>query len=426
METPPFGNAGACTHCGYCLPSCPTYRVDNDETESPRGRVSIVLALAAGDLTPDEAGNALSRCLLCRACHLACPAGVRPGSLVMQARLLAPLRPTLASRLLHRITDSHRLTALAALVLRWYRKLGWQDFVRRHAILARFSALERLESLLPDPGPEVMFTASPPEASAAGRPRVALLCGCMARLFLPHVAPAAANLLVWTGCDVVVWQGFGCCGSPYREAGDGARFRRQARRTLRAFAAAGPVDAVLCDSANCAMTIADYPSALADDPDFHPLARELVAKTMDFNTFLLQKMPHSPLSGALPECESVAYHDHCQTRFELGIIEEPRKLLDMLPVPRREITPPGTQTACCGAGGEYLLRQPDRSQAIRERKLDAILATGADCVVAGNPGCMLHLQAGLRQRGARVRVRHLAELLWSAINKPLEPKRGTP
>ncbi|MBF0181205.1 MAG: (Fe-S)-binding protein [Magnetococcales bacterium] len=418
MDKSPFGNAEACTHCGYCLPVCPTYRLDNDETESPRGRVSIVLAIASGELSPDEAGTALSRCLLCRACHPACPAGVGPGAVVMRARLLAPVRPTLAGRLLHRITDSHRLTAVAARALRWYRQLGWQGVLRRHALLARLPALERLESLLPDPGPEISFTARPPGETASDRPRVALLSGCMARLFLPGVAPAAANLLVWAGCDVVVLRDFGCCGSPYREAGDGRRFRRQARRTLRAFIAAGPVAAVLCDSANCAMTIADYPDALADDPDFHALARELVAKTVDFNTFLLQKWARSPIPFAHPGCESVAYHDHCQTRFELGIIEEPRKLLDLLPVPRREITPPGTQAACCGAGGEFLLRQPDRSAAIRERKLDAILASGADCVATGNPGCLLHLEAGLRQRGARVRVRHLAELLWSAINKP--------
>ncbi|MEO5330964.1 MAG: (Fe-S)-binding protein [Magnetococcus sp. YQC-5] len=440
MENPanPFKNANICTHCGYCLPVCPTYRIDNDETESPRGRVAIVLALASGTLTPEEASIALSRCLLCRACHTVCPAGVRPAKLTLLARNLTPLQPLLIIRLLHWITSSHRLTAMAARLIAFYQTSGLQQWIRHLWILPRLPYLARLEALLPasrpnDPIPDfqrsVSRTDDPTLAANPDMPRVGLLCGCMARLFYPGVAPSTANLLTQTQTRVTLLHGFGCCGAPFRESGNRKKFLHQARRTLDAFMAASPLDAVVCDSAICLVTVQSYARSLADDPHYAAPAREFSEKVIDFNTFLLKRLALHPIPFGFPGLDHVAYHDHCQTRFGLGIINEPRKLLDALPVNRREIVPPGTTAACCGAGGDYLLREPKRSQDVRTHKLQAIVASGADTVAASNPGCMLHLEAGLRQTGSSIQVRHLAELLWTAFlrsatihqTKPSEP-----
>ncbi|MBF0191745.1 MAG: (Fe-S)-binding protein [Magnetococcales bacterium] len=420
----PFANATRCTHCGYCLPVCPTYQSENDETHSPRGRVSIILALRAGTLTAEEASHTLSRCLLCRACHVACPAGVKPAKLVAHLRGRASLTPTPLARWFHRITDHHGRTARAAAWLAGYQNSGLQWLVRRSRLLHAFGPLRRLEALLPehrrDPIPAFPDPLPPDQAPT----RVALLCGCMARLFHPRTAPATANLLTLAGCTVTIPQGFGCCGAPYRESGDRKAFARQAAATLEAFARqAAEVDFVLCDSAICAVTVKGYARHLAHHPQLAQAAQALTAKVVDLATFLTPRLAARGIVFGPFDGQTVGYHDHCQTRFGLGIIAEPRNLLDALPGERRELVPAGSIGACCGAGGESMLRHPQQARNIRAAKLETIAASGVDLVVASNAGCILHLEAGTRESGSRTQVRHLSETLWSAyINRTTNPR----
>ncbi|MEO5363527.1 MAG: (Fe-S)-binding protein [Magnetococcus sp. DMHC-8] len=414
----PFANAGLCTQCGYCLPVCPTYRVENNELHAPRGRISVILAWQSGALTAAEAADVLDHCLVCRACHAACPAGVRPAKLAMLLRALAPPRSTVLGRLLHRITNSHLLTARLAALLAIHQRSGLQRTVRRFALLRPLPALARLEALIPRHRTEVPVPPfpAPPSTTLPGPPRVGLLSGCMARLFFPGVAPSAAHLLAHWGNPVTIPTGFGCCGAPFREAGDRTGFLRQARRTLDAFLATGPWQAIVCDSSVCAVTAHSYARALADDAAYAAAARDFAAKVKTLGQFLAEgsknmtRLPKDPGFGTL------TYHDHCQTRYGLGIIMEPRRLLVDLPVVFRELQPAGTPfpAGCCGAGGDYQLRHPRRSQQIRLDKLAAIHASGADAVVGENPGCLLHLAAGLAQAGSAVRVYHLAEVLYAA------------
>ncbi|MBF0272982.1 MAG: (Fe-S)-binding protein [Magnetococcales bacterium] len=425
-NTDPFVNATLCTHCGYCLPVCPTYQSDNDETHSPRGRVSIILALRAGALTAEEASETLSRCLLCRACHVACPAGVKPAKLVGHLRGRTGLAPLPLARWFHRITNHHARTARAAGWLARYQAWGLQKLVRRFRLLHRIGPLRRLEALLPEhrSDPIPTFPAPLPPARDPPPTRVALLCGCMARLFHPRTGPTTANLLALAGCTVIVPEGFGCCGAPYRESGDRKAFQKQAAATLEAFARqAADVDFVLCDSAICTVTVKGYARNLGHHPQLGQAAKELAAKVIDLATFLTPRLAQQGIVFGNPEGQTVAYHDHCQTRFGLGIIAEPRKLLDALPGERHELVPPGSIGACCGAGGEYMLRHPQQAQNVRAAKLETIAASDVDLVVASNAGCILHLEAGLREAGSRTKVRHLSETLWSAyLNRPINPR----
>lgn len=413
----PFANAGLCTQCGYCLSVCPTYRAENSELHAPRGRVSILLAVQSGHITIEEAAQALDHCLVCRACHAACPAGVRPGKLTLTVRALAPPRPTSVwIRLLHRITSSHRLTAWCAALLGLYQRSRMQRGVRRLGLLRRLPPLARLESLIPRHQPDVQLPSFPPPSSSPEGARIGLLCGCMARLFMPGVAPSAARLLCQWGETVVPLEGFGCCGAPFRESGDRKAFLRQARRTLDAFRQAGDLQAVVCDSSVCAVTAHSYARALADDPLYADLARAFSAKVQPLSPFLASRLDRWPPTPTDPGFGTIAYLDHCQTRYGLGIIKEPRWLLSTLPVPCRELVQEGTTApdGCCGAGGDYQLRHPTRSQKIREERLTTILHCGATTVVGENPGCLLHIASGLEQAGTSVRVRHLAEVLWIA------------
>lgn len=447
--TNPFKNAALCTQCGYCLPVCPTYRVENNELHSPRGRVSILLALQSADLSVAEAASALDHCLVCRACHAACPADVRPAKLALTLRSMVTPRPNLFSALFHGICSNHKLTAKLSTIISFYQQSGLQQLIRRFGLLRLFPALALLEYLIPrhrpkEPQPPPLWqekrdTQTAETPSTQPLKRVGLLCGCMARIFFPGVEASATQLLASLGFEVVILKEFGCCGAPFRESGDRKAFLRQARRTLDAFMAARSLDAIVCDSSVCAVTAHSYARALANDAIYATAAQEFSSKTATFSQFLTRFLELKPkdnptqsspdnrqaqtvvASAKDPGFGSLTYHDHCQTRYGSGIIAEPRSLLAALPVTYHEL-PHTTHTSghgCCGTGGDYLLRHPKRSQKILQDTLAAIRESGADTVVGENPGCLLNIASGLEQTHSAIRVRHLAEVLWAAhLSKP--------
>ncbi|MBF0187842.1 MAG: (Fe-S)-binding protein [Magnetococcales bacterium] len=413
-----WANADLCTHCGYCLPACPTYRVENDERQSPRGRVSIVLALRDSGLEDENAREALSHCLLCRACHTACPVGVRPGKLVVMARSSLPAESHGKGDLFHKITDNHTLTGITATMLKQYRDRGVQGVVRDVGMLKLLGHLKRVEGLIPSRDSETLASDKSLPTLVPQQEKqltVGLLCGCMARLFLPHVGRQAEEVLEALGCGVQVPEGFGCCGAPYREQGDREQFVRQARRTVEAFRDQGDpdtLDAIICDSSVCAITAKSYAKALSKQEDIAEIAKVFASKVVDFGSFLANRLDELDLSPADPGMGTLTYHDHCQSRHALGTMAEPRRLLKRLPSPFQELP---RSDRCCGAGGDYMLRYPVRSANVRNDKLAAIVESEADTVVCANPGCLMNMEAGLRSRQESVQVRHVVEVMHASL-----------
>ncbi|OSM01764.1 (Fe-S)-binding protein [Magnetofaba australis] len=384
-----FKNAQQCTHCGYCLPVCPTYRVENVETQSPRGRVSAVLALASGELEPQEAVDLLAHCIGCRACHAACPVGVRPGKLSLQARSLAPLESGRFETWLHAITDSAKLARMASRALDLAVSLGAPRWP--------LGPLKRIAKLIPQHRPK------PPAATVEGAgDEVVLLSGCMARLFMPHVAESAANVLRSMGFRVRLVSDFGCCGAPHRERGDKATLHNNVERVLDAVAIAGPETTVITDSSVCAITIRAYGKSLPKDHARRGEAEGLSGRVKEFTEFLAEHVAQLP-AGAPGSGDDLAWHDHCQARFGLDIVEPPRVVLDRCFPGWRDVPENGQ---CCGAGGEYMLRHGARSAKIRAEKLACVAQTGAGTVTGVNPGCLVNMGAGGDKQ-----TRHLAELL---------------
>ncbi|MBF0371466.1 MAG: (Fe-S)-binding protein [Magnetococcales bacterium] len=422
---PELAGAALCTHCGYCLPVCPTYRSALNEMQSPRGRVSIVLALQGGRLQAEEAVAALSYCLNCRACHPACPANVQPVQLIQKVRSRAPEKTRLSARLLHFITNRPRWTAWLAKMIQFYGQSGLQSGVRRFRLLVFSATLTRLEGLIPPWRAPLTPLANPASAfeplpsPTNPRPRVGLMAGCLARLFYPGVENASVHLLTQMGFEVVRPPDFGCCGASDLEGGKRGDLFKKARSNLLAFEALEPLEAIICDSATCAVTARQYGKILADDPQWRDQAERFSAKVQPLSRFLAQNhwprhlTPHDPGLGEL------TFHDHCQTQNELGTIKEPRALLGALPVKLKELP---RAERCCGAGGETMMRHPDASREIRRDKLAAIQASQADTVIGENPGCLLNIEAGLVQEKSPTQVRHLAEALWAAMNNPIKSK----
>lgn len=407
----PWQGLSLCTHCGYCLPACPTYQAKNDESLSPRGRISILLALHTGQLDPTRIGNALDTCLLCNACHSACPAGVQPGKLILLTRANSPLPTPFLLELLHRITDRAWLTTLASGLIRLYRGVGLMTLIRRKGILTRFPQLAAMEALLPSPQPSPRRGRT--TSKQGGRGRIGLLPGCIGRLTIPGIRQDSAALLTALGYQVIELTGFGCCGAPHREHGNRERFRQQAKKTLAAFQAAGPLNAVVCDSSICAVTLRAYGKALEDDPELAARAKELASKSRELAAFLADDPVFQELALGNPGGGLTAFHHHCQTVHSLAILSQSSYVFAKVPVATTTLTDPGR---CCGAGGDYLLRWPEISGEVRTQRLAAIQASQAETIVTGNPGCLLNLTAGLEASSSTVRVRHLAQWLSDAIH----------
>ncbi len=408
-----------CVHCGLCLAYCPTFAELGTEMDSPRGRIYLIKSLAEGRLAlSDSVSRHLSLCLDCRACETVCPAGVPYGRLIEAARAAiecerpgGPLRRAFRWVNLGLLLGQPRLLRLAAGALRLYQVSGLQRLVRATR-LARLlpGPLPAWEALLPPLPPAAARRPLPPliAADPPRRARVALLAGCVQAVVFGEHNRATARVLARNGCEVVTPEGQGCCGALNAHAGDHARALEMARRTIATFEAAG-VEAVIVNAAGCGAHMKAYGHLLAGDPAWAGRARRFAATVQDLAEFLARE----PLRGPLrPVPMTVTYHDPCHVVHGQKIRAQPRALLAQIPALR--VVPLAESDWCCGSAGIYNLTQPEMAGRLLARKVKHIQASGAEAVVTANPGCILQIQAGLQERGARVRVRHLVEVLDEA------------
>jgi glycolate oxidase iron-sulfur subunit len=405
----------ACVHCGFCLPTCPTYAELGQEPDSPRGRIYLIKALADGrlDLTESVAGH-LDLCLGCRACESACPAGVRYGHLIEAARAEVERRRPgawprrLARRLaLEALLPSPGRLRLAAAGLRFYQTSGLQALVRRTGVLrllpATLAASEALLPPLPPPGDRSPW---PPVVAAQGarQARVGLLHGCVQDAVFRSHNQATVRLLTRQGAEVAI-PDQGCCGALHAHAGEPGAARRLARALIAAFEAAA-VETVIVNAAGCGAHLKGYGHLLRDDPAWRARAEAFAARVQDVTEFLARR----PLAGPLGRVRLRAtYHDPCHLAHGQRVREAPRQLLRA--VPGLELVELAEAEMCCGSAGTYNLTEPAMARQLLERKLRHVLATGAEAVVTANPGCILQLAAGLRRAPRPVEVLHVVEVL---------------
>jgi len=323
---------------------------------------------------------------------------------------------------------------------------GWRDRARREAIFALFPYPRRLRALrgpmrlarrlgADHPGPlrrvdptlaaamalapplrppvplPPRIRARPGGRRGARRAVVGLLAGCVQSAFFSHVSAATARVLALEGCDVVVPRTAGCCGALSLHAGRDEQARRLARRTIAAFTRAG-VDVVVTDVAGCGSAMKEYARLLADDPQWSERAAKFAAGVRDVTEVLVSL---KPLTVRQPLPLTVAYHDACHLSNGQRVRAQPRELLRGIPELRLVEIAGGE--ACCGSAGVYNLLMPDAAAELGRRRAEAVLATGAEVVATGNPGCLLQLAAALRASGdgRAPLIRHTVELLDASL-----------
>jgi L-lactate dehydrogenase complex protein LldE len=235
--------------------------------------------------------------------------------------------------------------------------------------------------------------------------RVALFVTCLIDLFRPTVGFAAVKLLEEAGCIVEVPRAQTCCGQPAYNSGDRTDAKAIALQVIDAFAG---YDYVVAPSGSCAGMIRQhYPEMFADDPAALPRAEELAARTWELVSFLVDVRGMRRVAADWPRIAT--YHDACSGLRELGVRDQPRRLLASVDgLELREL--PGTEV-CCGFGGTFCVKYPNISDKMVSDKADDIAGTGAEAVLAGDLGCLLNIAGKLSRQGRSVEARHVAEVL---------------
>ncbi len=414
-----------CIHCGFCLPTCPTYAVLGVEMDSPRGRIYQMQAVADGRMSigPDFIEH-MYCCLGCRACETACPSGVQFGKLIESAReaieIAAPQQHSGTERLLRRVVfgsilPSRLLTSLAFVGLKLYQRSGAQSVARRLRLLDAMPGplagkLQEPEALLPRLSGALWQDALPALTPPLGarRYRVGFISGCIMDQVFRDINEASIRVLAANGCEVVTPHDQRCCGALHVHSGEAERGRALARANIAAFEQ-WDCDYIIINSAGCGSNLKEYGHLLRDDPRYAGRAAAFSRKVKDISEFLAM-IDLNPQLGEIKR--RVTYHDACHLAHGQKIKNQPRALLKR--IPGLELVDLKEADWCCGSAGIYNITNQEMAGKLLERKMGHIEDTRAQVVATGNPGCMMQIAFGARQRDLPIQALHPVQLLDEA------------
>jgi glycolate oxidase iron-sulfur subunit len=384
-----------CVHCGFCLPTCPTYVLWREEMDSPRGRIHLMDARLDGTVALNETVTAhFDRCLGCMACVSSCPSGVRYDRLIESIRPMVedeyerPVGDRLMRGLLFRVLPyPNRMRAALRLA-----ELG-----RGIPMPKRFRPLVELAPPWRTGGELAAVTA----AVGVPRRRVGLLTGCVQRAAFPDVNEATARVLAADGFEVVA-PPQGCCGALSVHAGRLEEGKAFARKLVDVFRG---VDTVIVNSSGCGSHLKELGWLLEDER-----AAAFAATVRDIGEFLAEEQPRARRH---PLPLRVALQDSCHLRHAQALPLAARASL--LRIPDLEVVEPAEQDLCCGSAGIYNLVQPDAARELGDRKAGHVLATGAQVYASANPGCLVQISTALRRAKQPLPALHPIELVDASI-----------
>ncbi|MFS8085440.1 MAG: (Fe-S)-binding protein [Acidobacteriota bacterium] len=438
----------ACVHCGLCLEACPTYVATGDENDSPRGRIYLMRAVEEGRLAVGSLAfeRHIDRCLGCRACEAACPAGVEYGQLLEAARaeiLRGPTKSTGVYRILnfvlrHVWLKPKRLRATFTLA-RFMRDTGFARLMLRtgiaRAINSQFEfALALLEGSaaagagrMPanrpqDAGAPTKDAGAPKKDAGApkndagapkndaGAPkkeseRAFLFKACVTEGLFQRVNDATTRVLKVNGCDVAVPANQVCCGALHAHAGNLEGARSLARQNIEVFDSAGD-GVIVTNAGGCGAMLVSYAHLLADDKQYAERARKLSARVCDIGQ---QLKAIGFRNGAAIGFERTTYDASCHLLH--GQRGADASLQMLWAIPNLSFAVLNGSDVCCGGAGVYNLLEPELSAQVLGEKLTNIEQSGATVLATGNAGCHMQIAAGAQLAGTSLKVCHPVELL---------------
>ncbi len=406
-----------CVHCGFCLSTCPSYRILGKEMDSPRGRIYLMDAINKGEASLNQAtAQHFDSCLGCLACVSTCPSGVQ------YDQLIAATRPQVERNqprnlwekflrfIIFNLFPYPKRLGLFLPLLWLYQVSGLQKLVRNLKLLKPLPQVEAMESILPRVDLKTINKKYPyiipPQTPK--KYRVGVVLGCVQKLFFDSVNEATVRVLSANGCEVVIPPSQGCCAALPAHQGQENQAQNLARQMIDSFTNT-EVDYIIINAAGCGHTLKEYAHILADDPEYLPKAKEFVSKVRDVQEFLAEIDFIAPLFPLTEEKLTLVYQDACHLLHGQKISLQPRKLLNL--IPNLELKEPIDAALCCGSAGVYNMLQPEVANELGEQKVRNLLNTGAKIIASPNPGCALQISKHLAQQGHHISVIHPLELL---------------
>ena len=423
----------ACVHCGLCLEACPTYVVTSDENDGPRGRIYLMRAVEEGRLpnTSNAFRTHIDRCLGCRACEAACPAGVEYGHLLEAARAEitgATKRSTGVYRLLkfvlrHVWLKPARLRA-AFVFARLFRDSGLPRLLLKTNIPRELSTqfqfglalleASRVSTRSGSDGVAGKMRGNPDNVESADVPLkasapVQLFKGCVTEGLFKRVNDATVRVMQVNGCAVQVPEQQICCGALHAHAGDLEGARELARHNIEAFESGlhgGHPPSIVTNAGGCGAMLVSYAHLLADDPKYAERAKQFSARVRDIGQ---QLETIGFRNGANIGYERTTYDASCHLLHGQRATDASLQML--WAIPDLKFAHLNSSEVCCGGAGVYNLLEPQLSRAVLDEKLKHINESGAEVLTTGNPGCHMQIAAGAKLVGMNLRVCHPVELL---------------
>ncbi len=415
-----------CMRCGFCLPACPTFGETGIEAESPRGRIALMKAVADGIMEPDQAfEEQMNHCLGCRACEPACPADVKYGQLIEQAR-----------DAIEDHTESHRwwvkLARQAAFryvfpeqrqmkrlgsVLALYQRTGLARVVRGAGLLRVLpKPMREMEKILPAASGKGVVELAGERHPAKGEKvaTVGLFRGCLMDVLFTQTNLKTVELLTAAGFEVVIPAEQNCCGALHAHSGEAEGARELARGNIRHFRAAG-VDFIVSNAGGCGAILKEYDHLLHEDEAYAEDAQWFAERVIDVSA-LLMRCGHLPeFADATGKEVRVTYQDSCHLRNVMRSSDAPRNLIRR--IGGVQFVEMKEADRCCGSAGIYNLTQPEMAGQLLDHKMEHAEATEAAYVLTSNPGCLLQMKHGIDKHGlsGRMQAEHIVDFLYERM-----------
>ena len=391
-----YSASARCVKCAMCTASCPSYHLNYNENYSPRGRITLIQGLLKGDLTSSKTlKSSLYSCLLCRACESVCPSNVPFAALMDASRTLLKQQ-----KVIYLFLKIFLLHSTGKKIFRWlfmgYQKLGLQWFLDKSSFL-NLTGLKRLTFFLP----QTLETTSWQEKyPAIGHKKgtVGLFIGCMSGFFDTKTVNAAIKVLTVCGYDVLIPPQQTCCGAIHQHAGELKKASQLAIKNSAVFNLAD-MDHIVYLATGCADQMQQYQNS------------SFTSKLVELCEFLEMIQFYKTIK--LADChKKIMVHYPCSSSFVVHKNKTYKQLLRRIPKLNFVEMP---QTSCCGAAGTFMLTHGSAADTLGNEKAQQIIKSNADLVTTINIGCMIHLQARLKDLAKPIEVIHPAVLLYELM-----------
>ncbi|CCH50391.1 L-lactate dehydrogenase (quinone) large subunit LdhH [Pseudodesulfovibrio piezophilus] len=410
IKDPLFSQINRCVRCGACANVCPVYRLVGGHKMGHIYIGAIGLILTYFFHGKDKAKNLVQNCINCEACKDVCAGGIDLPRLIKEihARILEEDGHPLPAILMGKLLKNRKLFHTLLRTAKWGQKpIAEKDGFIRHLpmVFAKEHQFKALPTIAETPFRD-WWQKNRPDVDKP-KLRVALFSGCVQDFVYPEQMQAAVKVFADNGVAMDYPMEQSCCGLPVQMMGEMGASRDVAKQNLRAFET-GAYDYIITLCASCASHLKhNYPKLVMDKPSLKLKADEFAAKVIDYSSFV-----NDVLKVKKEDFREVGtkatYHAPCHLCRGLDVHDAPRQLIEKGGMDYVECT---EEEVCCGFGGTFSMKFPELSAELLKKKLDNVEATGADVLLTDCPGCVMQLRGGLKNRGSKVQVRHVAEVL---------------